>query len=78
MNELTGHSESTPKDELVEHIDRSLCTLVSMGQILTELMVSDSKPAPTWLADLGRVITKEADTTIELLQEYGEGNSVVH
>jgi hypothetical protein len=63
--------------EIVEKVDQSLCTLVSLGQILTALMNSDVQlPESTCLADLGKVIAKEAETTLEFILDYcQEGGS---
>lgn len=56
-------------------LDKSLCTLISMGRILTALMNSDHKMlTPAALADLGLVISKEADAALHLLHLDNGGN----
>ena len=55
--------------ELAAKIDKCLCILLSMGRILTLLMASEDQfPEPSWLSDLGLIISMVADTALELVQ----------
>ena len=60
--------------KMITKIDQSLCILFSMGRLLTLSTNHDNEqPEPTWLSDLGRVISNEADTALELIQDLEKG-----
>lgn len=52
-------------------LDESLCLLSSMGKVLTSLALCEEQdPDRTCLSDLGRVITNEAEASLEILQDH--------
>ena len=55
-------------EQTVDSLDRSICTLHSMGKILAHLAtMEEQEPDLSTLADLGRVVVREAKAALDLL-----------
>ena len=67
---LVPHARYTLEREKMTHLEALLCRLESMGAILTALCDPDHKPPEiSSLADLGRVISRDAMEGLDLMAE---------